>query len=160
VPNADPTTGSTAQNSGDQTGRGFELEAILDATRNLRLTSNLSVQHSIDELTGQDAGLAPHRRVFMRADWRFARLWQFGTTVNYVADRKRQPGDTRPQIPDYTTVDLTLRREKVADNWDIRATVLNLFNRDAREPSFAPGNIPFDLPLPGRAFYIQLQHAL
>jgi iron complex outermembrane receptor protein len=160
VPNADPTTGSTAQNSGDQTGRGFELEAILDATRNLRLTSSLSVQHSIDELTGQDAGLAPHRRVFMRADWRFARLWQFGTTVNYVADRKRQPGDTRPQIPDYTTVDLTLRREKVADNWDIRATVLNLFNRDAREPSFAPGNIPFDLPLPGRAFYIQLQHAL
>ncbi len=160
VPNADPTTGSTAQNSGDQTGRGFELEAILDATRNLRLTGSLSVQHSIDELTGQDAGLAPHRRVFARADWRFARLWQFGTTVNYVADRKRQPGDARPQIPDYTTVDLTLRREKVADNWDIRATVLNLFNRDAREPSFAPGNIPFDLPLPGRAFYIQLQHAL
>jgi len=160
VPNADPTTGSTAQNSGDQTGRGFELESILDATRNLRLTGNLSVQHSIDELTGKDAGLAPHRRFFLRADWRFARLWQFGTTVNYVADRMRQPGDTRPQIPDYTTVDLTLRREKIADNWDIRATVLNLFNRDAREPSFAPGNIPFDLPLPGRAFYIQLQHAL
>lgn len=160
VPNNDPATGSTAQNTGDQTGHGFELEAILKATRNSRLTGNYSVQHSIDQATGQDAGLAPHRRVFARADWRFAPLWQLGTTVNYVADRKRQPGDTRPQIPDYTTVDLTLRREQFAGNWEVRATVLNLLNRDAREPTFIPGNIPFDLPLPGRAFYVQLQHAL
>jgi iron complex outermembrane receptor protein len=160
VPNADPTTGATAQNSGDQTGRGLELEATWDATRNLRLTGSLSLQRSIDEATGQDAGLAPHKRLYVRADWRIAPMWQFGSTVNYVADRKRQPGDARPQIPDYTTVDLTLRREKFVGNWDVRASVLNLFNRDAREPSFAPGNIPFDLPLPGRAFYVQFQHSL
>lgn len=160
ISNADPSSGATAQNAGSQKGRGFELEAAWDPTRNLRISGNLSVQHSIDEITGQDAGLAPHRRIFGRADWRFASFWQFGAAVNYVADRKREPGDNRPQVPDYTTVDLTLRREKIAGNWDVRATVLNLFNRDAREPSFAPGNIPFDLPLPGRAFYVQLQHAL
>jgi outer membrane receptor for ferrienterochelin and colicins len=160
VSNADLSAGATAQNAGSQTGRGFELEAAWDVTRNLRLSGNLSVQHSIDKITGQDAGLAPHRRIFGRADWRFASFWQVGTAVNYVADRKREPGDTRSQIPDYTTVDMTLRREKFLGNWDVRASVLNLFNRDAREPSFAPGNIPFDLPLPGRAFYIQLQHAL
>jgi iron complex outermembrane receptor protein len=158
--NADPFSGATAQNAGSQKGHGFELEAAWDATRNLRISGNLSVQHSIDEVTGQDAGLAPHRRIFGRADWRFASFWQFGSAINYVADRKREPGDTRAQIPDYVTVDLTLRREKFAGNWDARATVFNLFNRDAREPSFAPGNIPFDLPLPGRAFYIQLQHAM
>lgn len=160
VPNVDPSSGSTAQNTGDQTGRGLELEAILDATRNLRLSGSYSLQHSIDRVTGQDAGLAPHRRLFARADWRFAPLWQIGTTVNYVADRKRQPGDTRPLIPNYSTVDLTLRKEKFAGTWSVSAAVLNLFNRDAREPSFAPGNIPFDLPLPGRAFYVQLQHKL
>lgn len=160
VANADPTTGSTAQNAGDQTGRGLELEATWDATRNLRLTGSFSLQRSIDDASGQDAGLAPHRRWFGRADWRFAPLWQLGATVNYVADRQRQPGDLRPKVPDYTTVDLTVRREKFAGNWDLRATVLNLFNRDAREPSFAPGNIPFDLPLPRRAFYIQFQHSL
>lgn len=160
VPNADPTTGSTAQNTGTQTGRGAEIELTWDATRSLRLTGNLSLQRSIDETTGEDAGLAPHKHLFARADWRFAPLWQFGSIVNYVADRKREPGDTRPPIPDYTTVDLTLRREKLVDDWDVRATVLNLFDRDAREPSLAPGNIPFDLPLPGRAFYIQFQHSL
>ncbi len=158
VANVDPTTGSTAQNTGSQTGRGLELEATWDVTRNLRLAGSLSLQRSTDEATGQDAGLAPHKRLFGRADWRIAPSWQFGTTINHVADRKRQSGDARPQIADYTTVDLSLRHEKFAGSWDIRASVLNLFNQDAREPTFAPGNIPFDLPLPGRAFYIQVQH--
>jgi len=155
---ADPTTGSTAQNTGSQTGRGLELEATWDATRNLRLAGSFSLQRSIDEATGQDAGLAPHKRWFGRADWRIAPSWQLGTTINHVADRKRQSGDARPQIADYTTVDLSLRREKFAGDWDIRASVLNLFNQDAREPTFAPGHISFDLPLPGCAFYIQVQH--
>ena len=147
------------QNVGDQTGRGMEVEATLDATSNLRLTGNFSLQHSINA-AGQDAGLAPHRRLFARADWRFAPLWQFGATANRVMERMREPGDTRPQIPDYTTVDLTLRREKFADNWDMRAMVTNLFDSTALEPTFRSSNIPSDLPLPGRAFYIQVQHGL
>jgi iron complex outermembrane receptor protein len=145
------------QNVGDQTGRGMELEATLDATSNLRLTGNFSLQHSVNA-AGQDAGLAPHRRLFARADWRFAPKWQFGTTVNHVAERMREPGDTRANIPDYTTVDLTLRREKFADGWDARASVTNLFNSTALEPTFKSLNIPSDLPLPGRAFYVQVQH--
>jgi outer membrane receptor for ferrienterochelin and colicins len=159
IPNADPTTGKTFQNTGDQTGRGLELEATWDVTRTLRLSGNYSLQHAIDEATGQDAGLAPHRKLFVRADWRIAPLWHLGATVNHVADRRRQPGDARPQIADYTTVDLNVRREKIAGNWELRAALTNLFNRDAREPTFAPGNIPFDLPLPGRAVYVQMQHA-
>jgi iron complex outermembrane receptor protein len=146
------------QNKGDQVGRGLELESTWDATSSLRLTGSYSLQHSWNEATGQDAGMAPHRRLFGRADWRFAPLWQLGTTVNHVADRKREPGDTRPQIPDYTTVDLTLRREKLEGNWDVRAMVTNLFNADAREPTFySVLGMPSDLPLPGRAFFIQLQ---
>ena len=157
VPDA---SGATAQNTGDQSGRGLELEATWDATRNLRLSGSFSLQHSTDEASGQDAGLAPHRRLFARADWRFAPLWQLGTTLNHVADRKRQPGDIRPQIADYTTLDLSLRREQLAGGWTVSAMLLNLFNQDAREPSLAPGNIPFDLPLPGRTLYVQFQHKL
>ena len=157
VPDA---SGATAQNTGDQTGRGLELEATWDATRNLRLSGSFSLQHSTDEASGLDAGLAPHKRLFVRSDWRFAPLWQLGTTINHVADRKRQPGDSRPQIADYTTLDLSLRREQLAGGWTVDAMLLNLFNQDAREPSLAPGNIPFDLPLPGRTLYVQFQHKL
>ena len=77
----------------------------------------------------------------------------------------REPGDTRPKIPDYTTVDLTLRREKLVGGLEASAMVTNLFNRDAREPTLmsagttVPGNpvTLSDLPLPGRAFYVQLK---
>lgn len=152
--------GTKMKNIGDQTGRGLEMEATLEAASNLKLTGNYSLQHSKDEATGQDAGLAPHQRLFARADWRFVPLWQLGTTVNHVAGRMREPGDTRPLIPDYTTVDLTLRREKLAGGWDARATLTNLFNSGAREPTFKSAGMYSDLPLPGRALYLQLQHGL
>ena len=156
------------QNTGDQVGRGLELESTLDATSSIRLTGNFSLQHSIDQTTGLDAGMAPHRRLFFLASWRFAPLWHISAKANYVADRMREPGDTRPKVPDYTLVDLNLRRESFAGNWDISAMVTNLFNRDAREPTFqsvgitVPGNpnTLSDLPLPGRAVYVQFQHKL
>ncbi len=148
------------QNAGNQNGHGMELDATLEVTRNVHLTGNFTLQDSYDQATGKDAGMAPHRRLFARADWRFAPLWQFGTTLNHLEDRMREPGDTRAKIPDYTTVDLTLRREKFAGGWDARAAVTNLFNRDAWEPTFSSARIPSDLPLAGRAFYIQVQHGL
>jgi iron complex outermembrane receptor protein len=153
-------TPAVYQNAGDQIGRGFEWEETYDASNNLRLTGNYSLQHSIDNASGQDAGLAPHRHLFARSDWRFAPHWQFGTTVNYVAERLREPGDTRPTIPNYTTVDMNLRLDNFADKWDASAMVTNLFNANALEPTFLSSGIPSDLPLPGRAFYVQLQHKL
>jgi len=152
--------GTKMQNAGDQSGRGVEWEATLEATNNLQLTGNYSLQDSHDQATGQDAGMAPHRRAFARADWRFIPLWQLGTTINHVAERVREPGDTRARIPDYTTVDLILRREKFAGSWDARAMVTNLFDRNAWEPTFQSAGMPSDLPLSGRAFYLQIQHTL
>jgi iron complex outermembrane receptor protein len=110
----------------------------------------------VDEATNQDAGYAPHHLVYARADWRFASGWFFSPQLNWVADRKRAAGDTRPQIPDYTTVDLTLRTNRGKDQWDFVAAVRNLLNADVREPSPAPGlAIPNDLPMAPRAFYLQ-----
>lgn len=152
--------GATYQNSGDQAGRGLELEATWDASTDLRLSGNYSLQHSIDSATGKDAGMAPHQRLFARADWQPAPFWHLGTTVNHVAGRMREPGDTRSLVPDYTTVDLTLRREKFAGSWDARAMVTNLFDRKAWEPTFQSAGIPSDLPLPRRAIYLELQHKL
>ncbi len=158
--NADTSTGKTFRNTGDQTGHGVEIEANWTASRDLRLTGSVSVQRSTDEASGKAAGLAPQLRLFGRADWRFAPNWQLGASVNHVADRQREPGDTRPQLADYTSTDLTLARENLFANWELRATVLNLFDRDIREPSIAPGNIRYDLPMPGRSFTVQLKHSL
>ncbi|HZX27635.1 MAG TPA: TonB-dependent receptor, partial [Telluria sp.] len=87
-----------------------------------------------------------------------APTWTLSTNANYVADRARQPGDARPGIPGYTTIDFSLLKSEVMSNWEFRATVLNAFNRDVREPTIAPGNIPHDLPMAGRTIALQLAY--
>ncbi len=86
--------------------------------------------------------------------------WLASAQINRVADRQRAADDARPPIADYTTVDLTLRTSRGKDRWDFAASIRNAFNADAREPSLAPGLIPFDLPLPRRSIYLQAGYRL
>ncbi len=162
VTNADPTTGSTAQNAGNQHGNGFELEFVWDAAADVRLSGNYAYQRSIDETTGQDPGLAPNQHTYLRADWRLVPGWTLSGQVNYVADRKRQAGDLRPQIADYTTADLTLRTDRLRKHIELALSVRNLFDANAREPTSAASaaNLPYDLPLPGRSVYLELRYRL
>lgn len=157
----DPSTGiSTAQNAGQQHGQGMEVELVWDAAANLRLLGNYALQHSIDETTNKDAGNAPRNHVYARADWRFIPRWSMDTQLNWIADRKREPGDLRPPIADYHTVDITLSSNNESGDWAYSFKVLNLFGADAREPSPSPGFIPYDLPVDPRAFRVELTHQL
>lgn len=159
VPNAIVGTGSTYANTGDQNGHGIELEALWDVSKNLRLSGNYGYQRSIDEASGSDAGYAPHHHVYARADWRFMPDWSANTQFNWVADRARSAGDTRPTVPNYHTVDLTLRKGNGgAGRWDFAFSVRNLFDATVLEPSLAPGLIPNDLPQAGRAWYLQARY--
>ena len=155
VPNSDPGTGATYNNTGNQTGKGVEIEVTWEASRSLRLSGNYSYQRSIDEVTHADAGYAPRNHLYARADWRLSSRLIFGTQINWVADRKRAAGDMRPPVPDYKTLDLTLRNSGVKGQWDFTASIRNIFNADVREPSLAPGQIPNDLPMAPRAFWLQ-----
>lgn len=101
---------------------------------------------------------APGQRAFFDARWKFLPGWTAGAQVNRVADRKRVAGDTRDAIKDYTTVDMTLRHQFIAQNMELAASVRNAFNADAREPS--NGTIPGDYPLEKRSFHIELKYAL
>ncbi|MBA4374352.1 MAG: TonB-dependent receptor [Thermodesulfovibrio sp.] len=169
VTNANPTTGATFQNTGKRHGSGVELEAVWDAGRTLRLTGNYSWQQSIDDATNTDAGYAPHHHVYARGDWRFADNWLLSPQVNWVADRSRAAGDTRPKVADYTTVDITARTIRSKNRWSISASIFNLFNTSVFEPSLYVARpstrpdiqtsaIPYDLPLAGRSFYAEIRY--
>jgi iron complex outermembrane receptor protein len=155
-----PDASFIAQNAGRQNGQGLEVELVWEASRSLRLSGNYAYQRSIDEATNQDAGNAPRHHVYARVDWRFMPGWTLNAQVNHVADRRREPSDTRPAIPDYSTVDLTLRKQKWKNDWDFAFTVRNLFDADAREPSPTPGLIPNDLPLAPREWRFEVRHRL
>jgi outer membrane receptor protein involved in Fe transport len=157
------TGGGTAQfnNIGARHGTGLELEAQWDATRRLRLSGNLALQRSIDNLTGTDAGYAPRRHVNARADWNIVDGWLLSGQVNHVAQRKRPAGDLRAPIADYTTADLSLRTGKSRSGWDLAVSVRNLFNDAPREPSLAPGlALPGDIPLARRSLHAQVVYHL
>jgi len=149
--------GINVQNTGEQTGTGYELEATWEAARNLRLSGHFSHQKSTDEASGQDAGNAPHDRLYLRADWRFAPGWAANAQLNAVGKRARAPGDTRSALSGYTTLDLTLRTES-SRGWNFAVSARNLLDADAREP--APALIPKDYPLPGRAIWVQAEYSL
>lgn len=151
-----PATTATAKNTGSQTGYGLEWEAAWDVTNTWRLSGNYAYQRSTDDATNTDAGNAPHHHIFAHADWRFQPGWSLGTQVNRVADRRRTTGDSRPAVPDYTTVDMTLRRMSKGEPWNMALSVFNLFNVDAREPTVSPGRIPNDLPLAKRNFMLEV----
>ena len=155
-----PDNSFTAQNAGRQNGQGMEIELAWEAGQNLRLSGNYAQQHSVDAATDQDAGNAPRHHAYARADWRFMPGWTANAQLNHVASREREPGDIRPAIADYRTVDLTLRNQSRSGDWDFAVTVRNLFDADAREPSPAPGLIPNDLPLAPREWRFELRHQL
>ena len=161
VANIAPAVGATSQNVGRLHGSGVELEAVWDASRALRLTGSYSYQQSIDEATGQDAGYAPHHHLYVRGDWRLSGGWLTSAQVNHVADRRRAVGDARPQVPDYTTLDLTVRTSQSKGQWGFAASLRNLFDADVREPSLAPGTaIPNDLPMAPRSLWLQATYKL
>jgi outer membrane receptor protein involved in Fe transport len=156
VPNPPPAPGGTTYtNVGRQHARGAEIEAQWDATRQLRLSGHLSLVRAIDPATGADVGNVPRRDAFVRADWRLANGWRFDAMLNHVADRRRAPGDARPPVPDYTTLDLAVASAPLAGGWTFSAALRNAFDADVREPNLAPGLIANDLPQAGRSFMLQ-----
>jgi iron complex outermembrane receptor protein len=160
-PNTAAGVGNIYANIGRQVGSGGELEAVWDASSSVRLTSSYSYQRSIDDATKQDAGYAPHHHLYVRDDWRFAGGWLASAQLNRVMDRRRAVGDTRAQVPDYTTVDITVRTTHNKSPWEYAASVRNLFNTDVREPSLAPGTaIPNDLPMAPRSLWLQASYSM
>ncbi|MFZ6708655.1 TonB-dependent receptor domain-containing protein [Undibacterium sp. TC9W] len=154
---------SQNENGGRQSGRGFELEASWDVNKNFRVAGNLAYQRAIDDATQKDPGLTPRLHAYLRADWQPASGWRVNTQINHVADRQREPGDTRPNVKDYTTLDLTIGTNKKYAGWDWALIVRNLLNADVREPS--PYSTPFinmpnDIPMGGRSVLLQFGYKL
>lgn len=158
----DPAGTRTAQNAGEQTGYGAEFSLAWDATRDLTFSGNLALQKSQDQLTGEDAGNAPEHQTYLRADWTFLPGWSLDVQTNWVASRNRVFGDPRSDIGDYVITDLTLRNRQWAPRFEFALLVKNLFDDNAREPSLDGDPVPMipdDLPLAGRAAFLEVRYS-
>lgn len=149
-------TSKTARNARDQDGYGLELELDWKLSETLRLRGNYAWQRAEDEETGKRTADAPGQQAYLRADWRFWPEWVCSPQATWVGDRARGAGDVRPEIDDYTLVDVTLRRSNLLKNLEVALSLRNLFDEDAREPSASLETIPEDYPLAGRSFWVSL----
>jgi len=162
-------TQTKAQNSGKQLGMGVEYEFTWEVGPRFGLKGSYAYQQNEDRSTNDDAGHAPSHQLYLRGDWHLNKTWHFNTQINRIAARKRVAGDPRSEVNNYTTVDLTLRREtpnNQESGWGVAIAVKNLFDDKVLEPSqYAappapnPTPIPGDLPLAGRQFVGELSYS-
>jgi iron complex outermembrane receptor protein len=155
-----------AQNYKDQEGHGLELEAVWQATDTFTLKGNIAYQHSEDKDTGEIVPEAPELQFYANAHWAFLPDWFLNAQYFWIGNRTREDIDPRPDIDDYSLVNLTLRRKNIFKNWDVAVLVRNLFDENVREPSpyvppalpWNPGwYIPNDYPMETRAIFGEIR---
>lgn len=159
VPNAEPFTGNTFANLGEQVGRGLETEWRWKPHPTAQLVASYSYQDARDGLTDAPVADAPRHMVKLGLDWSPAPAWGVHVQARHAGGRQRAPGDTRAPVADADAMDLALRwNHQARAGWSATLSIHNLLDRDLREPSPAPGSIPFDFPLPGRQVVLQTQY--
>jgi outer membrane receptor protein involved in Fe transport len=148
VPDTGATT-TTAQNVGSQEGYGLELEAEWKLTSEVMLQGNYAFQNSEDTDTNTNAGNAPKNQFYLISKWQFLPDWLLSSSLLWVGDRERVIDDPRPDIDDYITVDLTLRKKNIIGGLSGTLLVHNLFDESAFEPSPADPSVPSGSLIPG-----------
>lgn len=148
---------TVAENSGDQTGRGLEFEFEWQYSDDLTISGNYAYQKSIDKLTDSEAPNAPKSQIYIRADYRISHGWSSDVQLNRVMNRKRAPDDPRPTVDDYSTVDWTVRADRIFPTWELALSVRNLTDEEVYEPSLSPGYITYDLPQGGRTYFAEVR---
>jgi outer membrane receptor for ferrienterochelin and colicins len=144
-----------AQNARDQKGSGFELEASWQIIKTFQLKGNVAYQDSEDKNTGATVPDAPRWQSYLNGHWDFYPEWSLDAQWFWIADRKRAAGDLRPDIDNYSLVNLSMRRKNIYRHWDFALLAKNVFDADIREPSSI--SIPDDYPMEGRSVFGELR---
>jgi len=149
----DPNTRANIyQNSGNQNGYGGEFEFNWQFAEQWSLKGNYAWQHAINEVNHKPVTGVPEHHVYAAFQWQFMPNWQFQPQINWIGGRTRLPGDNR-QLDNYETVDFTLRGLKLFGHLNLAASLRNAFDTTYYEP--ADLQLPENLPMPGRSFYLE-----
>ncbi len=153
-------TSLMAQNSGQHRGRGFELELSWEGSKGLRVDANYAWQRTKNRVPGRSdyATGGPRSQLYVGLDWRFRPSWRANLRALRVGARDRLGSDPRARLSGYTTVDLTLRRQRLLGRLDLALIGRNLFSSDGREP--AEPVIPEDYPIEGRSVALEISFPL
>ena len=140
------------RNSGNQDGYGSELEWNWQMSEQWNVKGNYAWQHSTNEQNDQPVAGVPEHHVYVAFQWQFLPEWQFQPQLNWIGGRTSLPDDNR-KLGDYETIDFTLRGKKLFGHLNLAASLRNAFDTKYYAP--AAIQLPENLPMPGRSFYLE-----
>ena len=111
----------------------------------------MDYHHAEYKDTGAEVPDTPQWQTYLNAHWDFYPEWSLDAQWFLVGERERTAGDPRPDIDNYSLVNLVLRRRNIAKYVDLALLVKNVFNENVREPSLV--YIPNDYPMEGRSVF-------
>lgn len=148
-----PPGSVTFQNSGNQNGYGTELEWNWQVAEQWNITGNYAWQNARSSTTNMRVTGVPEHHVYSAVHWQFLPQWQLQPQINWVGGRTTLPGDNR-SLPDYETIDLTLRGQKLLGHINLAASLRNMFDANNFDPAVTA--LPQNVPMPGRSFYFEV----
>ena len=136
--------------------KGIEAELKADWGKHNYAYANYTFQDAEETKTRNRLAFVPVHK----ANFGFnVGLWKYANAnVNTFISgpRPREDSDTRRDMPSYTLTNLTLIGKNFIDNFEIRGSVFNLFDKSYDDP--APvSTVPTDFPHQGISFRLELR---
>jgi len=152
-------------NTGGARINGVEAELKADFGNNNYFYANYTYQDAEETSTRSRLADVPiHKANFgINIDfWKYVNA-NLHTFISGPRPRQSGPdsvkdGDTRADLPSHTVVDLTFVGKNFIDNFEIRSSIFNLFDKGYDDP--APKNtVPTDYPQQERSFIVELRYS-
>lgn len=152
-------TGSPQQfeNSGGSRIKGIETEVRGNFAKDSYAYANYTFQDAEDTRNRNRLPDVPIHKANFGVNVGFWKYTNAHLHTFLSGPRPREDGDTRHDMPSYALTDFTLIGRNFLDNFEIRGSVNNLFDKEYEDPS--PINtVPTDYPQQGRSFMVELRY--
>ena len=126
-------------NIGKSTTQGVELGLHGAVGSELFWKANYAWQYPRDPDNNQRLPFVPSQRASGSVNYAVSRYVNLHSDVLWTGTRPRAQGDTRSDMPSYTTVDLAVTVKNLFKALEIQATVRNLFDQRYNDPDTSSG---------------------
>ncbi|MDR4504673.1 MAG: TonB-dependent receptor [Candidatus Scalindua sp.] len=145
-------------NSGGVRVKGVEVELKADFGNNSYAYANYTFQDTEETRSRNRIPDVPIHKANFGVN---LGLWKYVNANLHTfisGPRPRENGDAREDLPSHTVVDMTFIGTNFIDNFEIRGSVFNLFDKGYDDPS--PKNtVPTDYPQAERSFNVELRYS-
>ncbi len=154
-----PETGSPRQyiNSGGVRVMGVEAEVKADFGNDNYAYVNYTFQDAEETRERNRLPNVPVHKANLGVNVGFWKYANANLHTFISGPRPREDGDTRRDLPSYALVNLTLIGKNFVDNFEIRGSVNNLFDKSYDDPA-QKDTVPTDFPQQGISFNIELRY--